>query len=239
MGTTAANHVDLAVTGEITDVIAHAQQNADLVAIFGAAGASKTWSARRYCHEHADAWLVTMSPAVTTPSAALARIARTLNGGIAVAETTAARLEQAVIARLSVGGVLLIVDEAHHLNHMLLDVVRCVQDAAGCGVALVGNEPLWARLAGGDRAAQLCSRVGIRLYLQPPAEADALTLAGTLLGRAPEDAGRRAVLVAGRGMGGLRAVSKLVTQARILARGDGRDAVSDRDLADAAALLGS
>ena len=230
---------DLAVTGRIAGVLAHAQANSDLVVVYGAAGAGKSWTAARYCEEHAGAWMVTMSPAVTTPASVLHRIARKLYG--ATAEKTAARLEMTVIEKLSVGRAFLVVDEAHHLPEALLDAIRCVHDEAGCGLALCGNEPLWARLTGGERSAQLASRVGIRLYLDKPSEADVLALAETLVGRAPRGAARKAVLAVGReGVGGLRMVRKLVAQAQILARGDQRvDEVTDEDLADAAELLGS
>lgn len=228
-------HADLAITEQIAAAAAHAHTNADLVVVFGAAGGGKTAALRRYCTDHAGAWMVTMSPAVTTPAAALGRIAEELDGS--TSEGTAARLERAVVSRLSVGRALLVVDEAHHLSQALLDVVRCVHDAAGCGLLLAGNEPLWGRLARGERAAQLVSRVGLRFHLRHPAPADVLALAETLLRRAPAGPGRRAVLAAGRGVGALRAVRKLVAQSLILARGDGRDAPADQDLADAAELL--
>ena len=176
-----------------------------------------------------------MSPATSTPTAVLARTAEALD--LTAARVTAARLERIVIDRLSGGQKLLVVDEAHHLSQALLDVVRCVYDAAACGLVLAGNEPLWSRLASGDRAAQLVSRVGIARRLRRPADADILALAAALLGSAPAGAGRTAVLAAGRGIGGLRAVRKLITQAQLLARGDDRDKATSQDLADAAALL--
>lgn len=229
---------DLAVTEQVSNIAAHAHANADLVVVFGTAGGGKTSALKRYCVEHAGAWLVTMSPAITTPSAVLTRIAKKLYGGSAP-ETTAARLEEAVIARLSIGRSLLIVDEAHHLTQALLDVVRCVYDEAGCGLALSGNEPLWSKLAGGDRAAQLVSRVGQKYHLPPPAATDILALAEALLSRPPAGVGRKAVLAAGESNGALRSVRKLIAQAQILARGDERDQANDQDLADAAELLQS
>lgn len=228
-------HADLAVSEHIASVAAHAHANADLAVVFGAAGGGKTSALKRYCADHAGAWMVTMSPAVTTPAAVLGRIAEELDGS--TSEGTAARLERAVVSRLSVGLTLLVVDEAHHLTQALLDVVRCVHDAAGCGLVLAGNEPLWGRLARGERAAQLVSRVGLRFHLPHPSETDVLALAETLLRRPAAGAGRRAVLGAGRGVGALRAVRRLVAQALILARGAGRGEPADQDLVDAADLL--
>ena len=230
-------HADLAVTEQVSLVAAHAHANRDLAAVYGAAGAGKSWALQRYCNQHSGAWYASMSPAITTPTSVLARIAGALD--VAVTRATAAQLERVVIDRLSGGQVLLVVDEAHHLTQGLLDVVRCVYDAAGCGLVLAGNEPLWSRLASGDRAAQLVSRVGIARHLRKPVAADILALAETLLGRPAEGAGRDAVLAVGRGVGGLRAVRKIIAQAQILARGDGRDKAATQDLADAALLLKS
>ena len=230
-------HADLAVTGEVVGIAAHAHANADLTVVYGTAGGGKTSALERYCEQHSGACLVTMAPWITTPSAVLGAIADALDG--AASETTAARLARVVVARLSIGRALLVVDEAHHLSQVLLDVVRCVHDEARCGLVLCGNEPLWSRLARGERAAQLVSRVGIRYHLRQPSTTDVLALAQALLGRPVEGGGRKAVLAAGHGVGSLRSVRKLVAQAHIFARGDGRDEATDQDLADAAELLGS
>ena len=230
-----SRHADLAVTEQIAGVAAHAQANRDLVVVYGAAGSGKSWALERYCEEHAGAWLAAMSPSVTTPAGVLRRIAKALEGSAPA--KTCEELERAIIDRLSAGMTLLVVDEAHHLSQALLDVVRCVYDAAGCGLTLCGNEPLWARLAAGERAAQLVSRVGIRHRLGRPANADVVALAETLMGRPVGGAARKAALGIGTGVGALRSVQKLVAQARMLARGDERDRPTDRDLVDAAELL--
>ena len=230
-----ARHAELGVTLTVQALAAHAQANADLVLVYGAAGSGKTHALRRFCVERAGAFYVAMSPAVTTAAAVLSRIAQVLDVGAGV--TTAARLELAVVEQLTGRDAVLVVDEAHHLTAALLDEVRCVHDVAGCGVVLAGNDPLWSRLASGERAAQLVSRVGARRRLHRPSEGDALTLAETLLQRAPQGKGRRAVLDAARGLGGLRAVAKLVAQGAVFARLDESDAVRDADLVEAAAQM--
>ena len=229
-------HADLAATDDIDAVCHHAQANGDMALVYGAAGAGKTWTLRRFAGARAGAWLVTMSPAVTTPAAALGRIAAALDAG--GGETTAARLERAVIEYLAgVRHAVLLVDEAHHLTAALLDVIRCVHDASGAGVVLSGNEPLWARLASGERAAQLVSRIGLRRRLRRPTEADVLTLAETLLRVRPTGPAREAVVAAGKGIGGLRAVRKLAGHALAAAAGGGRERVEPGDVLDAAAAL--
>ena len=230
-------HADLAITGRVARVARHAQANADIAVVYGSAGAGKTRALARYCEEHTGAWHVEMSPAVTTPASVLNRIAEALD--VAGGPKTAARLERVVVDRLSASSTLLAVDEAHHLSQALLDVVRCVHDQARCGLVFCGNQPLWAKLADGDRSAQLVSRVGLKVRLGQPAEADALELAKALLGAVPAGKAKTAVLEAAKGVGGLRAVRKLVAQARLLAAGDGRDHANMDDVADAAELLGA
>lgn len=230
-------HADLAVTEQIERAARHAQANADVVVICGFSGAGKSRGLEDYCAVNTGACYVEMSPAVTTPASVLNRIAGKL--GVAGGLKTAAHLEQAVIDRLKVGSSLLVVDEAHQLNQALLDVIRCVYDQAGCGVVFCGNEPLWSKLATGERAAQLVSRVGMTLQLEEPAEVDILELAQTLLGMKPAGKARSTLLAIGEGMGGLRAVKKLAAQAFLLAAAEERDQVLPGDIVDAAELLGT
>ena len=229
-------HADLAVTEQIERVARHAHANADVAVVFGAAGGGKSWGLERYCAQNTGAWCTAMSPAVTTPAAVLSRIARKLDVADGVS-TAAARLEQVIVDRLSADSTLMVVDEAHHLTQPLLDVLRCVHDQAGCGLVLAGNEPLWSRLASGERAAQLVSRVGLTWRLRKPAAADAVELAATLLGSAPDSKAKVQILAAAGGMGGLRAVRKLIGQAQLLALGEGRDHANAADVADAGELL--
>ena len=229
-------HAELGVTMEVQGLAGHAQANRDLVLVYGASGSGKSYALERYCEERSSAWYVFMSPAVTTAAALLARIARKLNVGEGT--TTAAGLERIVVGHLADRRALLVVDEAHHLTAALLDETRCVHDMAGCGLVLAGNDPLWSRLAGGERAAQLVSRIGARRRFGPPSEGDALALAETLLGRGPGGAARKVLLDAARGVGGLRAVSKLILQGSMLARDDGVEAVGDAHLTEAATHMG-
>ena len=159
-------HAALGVTLEIQSLAAHAQANRDCVLVYGAAGAGKSYALRRFCAERAGATYVAMSPAVTTPAAVLSRIAGALDTGAGV--TAAHRLEAVVVRRLHGRHALLAVDEAHHLSAALLDQVRCVVDAAECGLVLAGNDLLWARLAATERAGQLISRIGRQCRLRRP-----------------------------------------------------------------------
>jgi DNA transposition AAA+ family ATPase len=70
---------------------------------------------------------------------------------------------------------LLVIDEAQHLSVLALDQVRSIHDATGIGIALVGNEGVYARMAGGRNAAaldRLFSRIGKRLALRKSTDSD-------------------------------------------------------------------
>ena len=232
-GMPAQAHAALAVTEEISLILSLAQTQADCALIYGAAGAGKSYAAQRYATERPQVALSTMSPAVSTTLSALKRVARALS--FAPPKTcSAAAVEDMLVERLADRNALLVVDEAHHLSQAMLDELRCIHDRAGCGLALLGNEPLWARLAGGERAAQLVSRIGLRKHLGMPAAGDADLIAATLLRRQPNAAEQKIVRAAARRAGGLRAVCKLVFNARTFALGDEREAIAAEDLAAAA-----
>ena len=60
-----------------------------------------------------------------------------------------------------------------------LDAVRSIHDANGIGLALLGNEQVYARITGGARQAhfaQLFSRVGYRVKLAAPSVGDVETI---------------------------------------------------------------
>ncbi len=227
-------HANLAVTSELMTDLATAQASADCLVVHGCAGAGKTYALRHYAESRSNVVVAIMSPAVGTPMSVLSRLARVLHMGSSAAN--AAALEDILVERLGGRGALLVIDEAHHLRPALLDEVRILYDRTGCGLALVGNDPLWPRLAGSERAAQIVSRVGIRRRLGSPSQADLHILAGTLLGRELGRQERTVITAMGRRAGGLRAVAKAMRDAHALARAEGRSCPSSDDVAGAASL---
>jgi len=102
-----------------------------------------------------------MTPTINSVAACMGRIATAVN--LPEIPVSAVKAENAIIARLHDTKGLLIVDEAQHLPVSGLDAVRSIHDATGCGLALLGNESVYARITGGARQAhfaQLFSRVG-------------------------------------------------------------------------------
>lgn len=224
-------HRDLGVSEEVASALALAQATGDIVLIHGRSGAGKSWAAERYCAEHACAWRVQFTGATVTLAGLLQRVSAAVGAGARHVSALAA--ETACVERLAGRQALLVADEAHHLRPQLLDELRCVRDLSGCGLALIGGDELWGRLAGSGRLDQVVGRIALRLPLGAPPDADALDYAGGVLGRALPAGDRKAVLRAARGPGGLHALRRLLARAWVLARAEGREAPSPADLAAA------
>jgi DNA transposition AAA+ family ATPase len=142
--------------------LSHAQHAPDFVCIAGGAGMGKTSTAQHYADSSPNVWILTAEPVMTSPHGMLSELAELLGVG----ERAADRRSRAVLHRLRNTAGLLVVDEAQHLTSRTLDQLRSIHDLAHVGVALVGNETVYARLEGEGRRpqfAQLFRRIGMRV----------------------------------------------------------------------------
>jgi hypothetical protein len=158
--------------------LGYAQMAGDMAVIYGGAGLGKTTAAREYARRYPSVWLATMHPACSGVAMALEEVAMAL--GVRDLPTGAAKTLRLIIQRVAGSGGLIIVDEAQHLSAQALDALRTVHDATGVGMALMGNEMVFARLTGGNRAPyldRLYSRIGKRVRLVEPMERDVRALA--------------------------------------------------------------
>lgn len=210
-----------------TGAFEQAQYAPDLVLIAGAAGVGKTSAAVAYRGRSPNVWLLTAEPCMGTPRQVLVELAD-LVGVPEVPSTT--RLSRALAHRVRGTGGLVIVDEAQHLQAQALDQLRTLHDLAQVGVALVGNEQVYARIEGGGRRAefaQLFSRLGLRLRRAEPlrADVDALLDAWGVEGERE----RRLLRAIARKPGALRGLTKTLRLAHVAAAGDG-EALQERHL---------
>lgn len=207
----------------------HAQFVPDMVTITGAAGVGKTTACREYQRAHANVWLITGIPSASSTHAVLEMIC----AGIGVTENAANRRNAAIVRRVRGSEGLLVIDEAQHLASQALDELRSIHDAAGIGLALVGNESVFAKIDGGGRKgqfAQVFSRVGMRVSRNRPLRDDVeamLDAAGV------RDGGARKLLrvIAGK-PGALRGMSKTLRVAHMLATEEGA-AINEQHLSAA------
>jgi DNA transposition AAA+ family ATPase len=197
--------------------LSYAQYGEDIVVIYGAAGVGKTQSCKHYLANNPNVWLATMSPASARTVPALEEVAEAVglheSGG-------GAKLQRMIIRKIRGTYGLLIIDEAQHLALTALDELRTLHDATGIGLALVGNEAIYARMTGGNRAAyldRLYSRVGKRLHLlrAQPTDVNALI---TAWGMRAKDCSEICHAIA-RKPGGLRGLTKTLRLASMFAAG--------------------
>lgn len=163
---------------KIVNALTYGQMAGDIVCIYGGPGVGKTVSLRHYQDSNPAVWIATMAPDSAPVVPALEEIAeavglRDLGGG-------GRRIARAIRRKIEGTRGLLIIDEAQHLSVAALEELRSIHDATGVGLALVGNEAVYARLTGGNRAshfAQLFSRIGVRLFVKRPVVGDVKALA--------------------------------------------------------------
>ncbi|MES8361962.1 AAA family ATPase, partial [Cutibacterium acnes] len=109
----------------------------------------------------------TMTPAMASVVTALEEIAEAVGAGLS-SGGGAAKVHRSICRRVTGTLGLLVIDEAQHLSVAALDQLRSIHDATGIGIALVGNEAVYARMTGGNRAAyldRLYSRIGRKVRL--------------------------------------------------------------------------
>jgi DNA transposition AAA+ family ATPase len=159
---------------KILNILRYAQMASDLVVIYGGAGVGKTSATREYERSQPSVWIATMIPDSAGVCACLEEIANAI-GLRCHLGVGGARLRREICRKLADTNGLLIIDEAQHLSLGALEEIRSIHDATEIGLAFCGNESVYSRLTGGQRAAnfaQLYSRVGAKLRLNRPTNGD-------------------------------------------------------------------
>lgn len=216
----APGYIDTRTGGLIIAALRYAQLAGDIAVIYGGAGLGKTAAIRQFSLMAPNVWHAT----VTRASAGVAPSLEVIVDAIGInASGTAYRLHNAICKRVTNTIGLLVIDEAQHLTEAALDQIRAIHDATGIGVALVGNEQVYARMTGGSRAAyldRLFSRIGKKVRLSKVTQEDANAL---LDGWKVSDGKTRALLmdVASK-PGALRGMTKVLRLSSMYAAADGR-----------------
>lgn len=222
----APHWVDTPSSQKMISALGYAQLAADVTVIYGGAGLGKTKTNQRYQETAPNVFIATMTPATSSVVPALEEVAEAV--GIKDMSGGAARFQRAIIRKLTGTGGLLIIDEAQHLSVQALDAMRALHDATEIGLALVGNEQVYARMTGGNRAAyldRLFSRIGKRVRLTRPTkpDVDALVDAWGI----DTKSCRAALQDIAAQPGGLRGLTKVLRLASMIAAGAGRAVCCD------------
>lgn len=216
---TAPEWVETPSARAVLSALSFSQMAEAVSVVYGGAGVGKTTTIARYKNQAPNVWVVSATPAVSAPGPILTRIAQTLGirstGPVHVVEAN-------IIERVRETRGLLVIDEAQHLTHRALDAIRSIHDAAGIGLALVGNEIVYSQLTGGSRSvgfAQLFSRVAKRVRLSRAKDADVLALVDAW--QIQDKEARQLCLGIGRRPGALRGLSQTLRLASMFAASNG------------------
>lgn len=164
--------IETPTSTKIINVLTYAQAFNDFVVIYGGAGVSKTTSLRRYKEKNPNVFIVTATPATAGAAVMLAEIAMAL--GMKDFPMHPARLQSAIVQKVTGSNGLLAIDEAQHLTKQALESARSIHDATGVGLAFLGNASVYNQVYGknDNGFAQLYSRIGRRLALKGPQRGD-------------------------------------------------------------------
>jgi hypothetical protein len=215
-------------------LLGYGQMAGDIVIAYGNAGVSKTSASEYYQASSPNVWIATMEPSTRGVVTCLQEISEAL--GLDTSGGARAMVKR-INKRVKDTHGLLILDEAQHLSYDALDQVRAIHDATGIGIALIGNEGLFSQLSGGRNAAKLDrlhSRIGKRLQLKQPTEADVVSLIQAW--GVTEEKCRATLMQIARGPGALRTLTKTLRLASMNANAEGR-AVCCEDVRAAAVEL--
>lgn len=204
----------------IWSVLRYAHIAPAITVVATGAGVGKTSAAKEYARLTPNVWLATMDPTTANVSPMLGEIVAELK----LEERSPAKFRPAICRYVKNKGGLLIIDEAQHLKAQALDALRSIHDRTGCGLALLGNETVYARLEGGSRKpefAQIFSRIAARLSQTKPRDDDAPALLDAW-GVTAADARRFLCGIAVKS-GALRGMVMTIRQAHMVAAGAGAE----------------
>ncbi len=133
--------------------------------VCGEAGAGKTTALNLYKDRNASAVLVTANSCAKTATAALGLICKELHLETPKNKTA---MISAIVARLKGTNRLIIIDEADHLTLDALQAVRNINDMAGVGIVLSGNNKIYQQMKSprnGGSFDQIRTRIAVRKYM--------------------------------------------------------------------------
>ena len=149
------------ISDTVINTIAYCHVQRAMGAIYGDAGIGKTMSVNKYEEDHTEAIVISAAFALSKPMSFLKALARKLR-------TPEVRRQDDLyidlVDKLRGSEKILIIDEAQHLPHSTLEIIRGLHDDAEVPVVLVGNQEVYSKLVGRGEAAfaQLFSRIAIR-----------------------------------------------------------------------------
>lgn len=149
-------------TKEVLFTCFYAHRHNEIALVTGDAGAGKTAALRYYVDTSTGVIFVTANACTTSATAILGLICKEL--GMQIPGRKAA-LMNVLVDKLTGSNRLIIIDEADHLSLDALQAVRNLNDLAGVGIVLSGNDKIYRQMKAGRRSYefdQLRTRIVVR-----------------------------------------------------------------------------
>lgn len=141
----------------------YAHKKCDIVLLSGAAGAGKTTALKHYVDDTTGVIFITSNSCMTSAAAILGAITQKLGR---VPSTKKPLLMQELVNQLSGSKRLIIVDEADHLTFSALQALRNLNDEAGVGILLAGNDRIYNQMVRGAKSGEF-DQLRTRIFARP------------------------------------------------------------------------
>lgn len=153
---TAPKHVsfykDMHNTRDVLFACFHAHCQGDIVLVYGDAGAGKTTALEYYTKDYSGVVMVTANSCTSSAASILQLIGRKTGKVLAGKKEL---LMASLVDYFRNTGRLVIIDEADHLTLSALQAVRNLNDQAGIGIVLSGNNKIYTQMLQGSRCSEL------------------------------------------------------------------------------------
>lgn len=153
---------ELRNTKDVLFACLYAHRHNEMALVTGDAGAGKTTTLHHYADTNTGVIFVTANACTTSATAVLGLICKELGQRVLGRK---AMLMDILVEQLEGSNRLIIIDEADHLSFDALQAVRNINDLAGVGIVLSGNDKIYRQMLAGRRSYefdQLRTRIVVR-----------------------------------------------------------------------------
>lgn len=153
---------ELENTQNVLFACSHAHTRNDITLVSGDAGAGKTTALKYYANRNTGVIMVTANACTTSATAILKVVCEKITKQVPRCK---ADMMGVIVKELTNTNRLLIIDEADHLSLQALQAIRNINDLAGIGVVLAGNDKIYAQMINGRHVSefdQIRTRIIVR-----------------------------------------------------------------------------
>ncbi len=174
-------NVNLMNTKKVLFACRYAHKSNDIALVSGAAGAGKTTALRYYRDNNPGTLYIEATPCMTSTKSILRAIGKSIGKNII---TNADEFLEEICKSLRGSNRLIIMDEADHLPFKALQLLRSINDRAGVGIILSGNDRIYTQMTTGQKSyelEQLKTRIIVKSKVSNEYTAEELTVIFPLL----------------------------------------------------------